>query len=137
MAEFIAGKTIETAENVIEVTSTPDKPLPIGVHRFQLVVKDDAGNLSQPALIEVVVRDSQVPTAVIDFADLRGTPQRAPDRPKDLPARARPTWRPASSSPTSGPCWPPISRGRRRVPSRRPRRRRSARAEGHGRVRRR
>lgn len=78
MAEFIAGKTIETAENVIEVTSTPDKPLPIGVHRFQLVVKDDAGNLSQPALIEVVVRDSQAPTAVIDFADLRGTPQREP-----------------------------------------------------------
>jgi len=43
--------TLETAEPRLQVTEA----LAPGRHRFQLVVTDDAGNQSDPALIEVVV----------------------------------------------------------------------------------
>jgi hypothetical protein len=41
----------------------------VGVYRFQLVVIDDSENASEPAFVEVLVRDSQKPTAVIDAPD--------------------------------------------------------------------
>ncbi|GAB4275680.1 MAG: hypothetical protein Kow0092_31310 [Deferrisomatales bacterium] len=66
MAQFQLNQPIETTEPFIEVTVDPQKPLAVGVHRFRLVVKDDAGNVSLPAFVEVVVRDTQRPTAVID-----------------------------------------------------------------------
>ena len=37
-----------------------------GQHVFRLVVTDDAGNQSAPAEVEVIIRDSQAPTAVLD-----------------------------------------------------------------------
>jgi hypothetical protein len=41
MAEFIISKEVTTDVPIIEVTITPDKPLPIGRQRFRLVVTDD------------------------------------------------------------------------------------------------
>jgi hypothetical protein len=65
MATFQPGTPIETTEPVVEVTVTPEAPLSTGRHRFQLVVVDDAGNTSDPDVVDVVVRDTQRPTAVL------------------------------------------------------------------------
>ncbi len=72
MPEFIPNEPIETAEPRIEVTIEPERPLPIGVHRFQLVVIDSAENPSQPSLVEVIIQDTQNPTAVLDVLDIQG-----------------------------------------------------------------
>ena len=66
MAEFTFGQTVETKEPVVEVTVSPDKPLPTGRLRFRLVVIDDSGNASEPSDVEVIIRDSERPTAVLD-----------------------------------------------------------------------
>ena len=50
---------------VIEVTLSPDKPLPIGRQRFQLIVTDNSGNTSKPDEVEVIVADQDAPTAVL------------------------------------------------------------------------
>lgn len=68
MATFELNVPIETAEPTIEVTVGANAPLTVGVHRFQLVVRDDSGNLSLPAFVDVVVRDTQRPTAVLDVS---------------------------------------------------------------------
>ena len=65
MPNFQIGTRVETAENVVEVTVTPAAPIPPGVHHFQLIVVDDAGNQSDPAIAQVVIRDATKPTAVI------------------------------------------------------------------------
>jgi hypothetical protein len=66
MPEFSLNKTIQTTESKVEVTVNPDAPLPIGPVRFKLVVFDDANNPSEPAFLDVVIRDSINPTAVLD-----------------------------------------------------------------------
>jgi hypothetical protein len=66
MTEFFPNKPIETAEPKIEVTISPNAPLPAGLTKFQLVVVDDAGNASDPAVVEVIIRDTLRPTAVLD-----------------------------------------------------------------------
>jgi hypothetical protein len=66
MPQFIKNTPVETTSATIEVTVNPTNPLPIGKHKFQLVVVDDSGNISQPAVTEVVVADKTKPTAVID-----------------------------------------------------------------------
>lgn len=66
MAIFEAGVPIETAENVISVDVTPNRPLSIGRHIFQLEVVDDSGNRSAPDRVEIIVRDEDNPTAVLD-----------------------------------------------------------------------
>ncbi len=65
MATFNLGVTVETAEPGVEVTINPDAPLAVGRHRFQLVVVDDSGNNSLPDTVDVIVRDSKLPTAVL------------------------------------------------------------------------
>jgi hypothetical protein len=66
MAVFTTGQPIVTAESSIEVTVSPATPLAPGQHRFQLVVVDDAGNASDPTMVDVVVVDDKKPTAVLD-----------------------------------------------------------------------
>lgn len=66
MAEFRLNQPIETSEPTIEVTVNPEEPLPVGQVRFQLVVFDESDNPSQPAFLDVIVRDNQAPTAVLD-----------------------------------------------------------------------
>jgi len=65
-AELKLNTPVETTDPVLVVKVDPANPLPTGVHRFQLVVVDDSGNQSDPAIVEIVVRDTQKPTAVID-----------------------------------------------------------------------
>lgn len=74
MPEFIPNQPIETSEAKIEVTVEPQNPLPIGPHRFQLIVTDTAGNKSTPHEVEVIIRDTQRPTAVLDIRDIEGRP---------------------------------------------------------------
>ena len=66
MAEFKPGLPLETDTPDVEVTVTPATPLAVGRHHFQLVVQDDSGNRSEPTVVEVIVRDTQKPTAVLD-----------------------------------------------------------------------
>jgi hypothetical protein len=66
MAEFKLNTPIETSDPTIEVTVSPTDPLPIGPLRFQLVVFDEQNNPSRPAFLEVTIRDTQLPTAVLD-----------------------------------------------------------------------
>jgi hypothetical protein len=66
MAEFFPNKPITTTESSVEVSVSPEQPLPVGPVRFQLVVFDEADNASEPAFLEVVIRDSEKPTAVLD-----------------------------------------------------------------------
>lgn len=66
MPVFAPNQPIKTDQPTVEVTIDAANTLPVGVHTFQLVVTDDSGNVSQPALVEIVVRDTQAPTAVID-----------------------------------------------------------------------
>lgn len=65
MATFVIGTPIETNVSSIEVTVDPNNPLPVGRHRFQLMVADDSGNNSLPDTVEVIVKDSTNPTAVL------------------------------------------------------------------------
>ena len=65
MASFVIGSPVESADALIEVTVDPATPLAVGRHRFQLVVVDDSGNQSLPDAVEIVVRDSTNPTAVL------------------------------------------------------------------------
>ena len=69
MADFKLNQPVKTEEPSVEVTVNPENPLAIGVHRFQLVVTDSAGNESKPAFVEVTVRDTQLPTAVLDVVE--------------------------------------------------------------------
>jgi hypothetical protein len=65
MPQFAIGSPVETEEPVVEVTVETEQPLPTGRHVFQLVVVDDSGNESKPDQVEVIVRDSELPTAVL------------------------------------------------------------------------
>jgi hypothetical protein len=65
MAEFIIGKPVELDRPNVEVTVNTDAPLPVGRHKFQLIVEDDSANQSLPDEVEIIVRDTQRPTAVI------------------------------------------------------------------------
>lgn len=66
MGTFVPGQAVVTTEPQVEVTVSPSSPLSPGRHRFQLVVVDDSGNESAPAMVDVVVIDNRKPTAVID-----------------------------------------------------------------------
>ena len=66
MPESRAGQPVVTDTPEVEVTVAANAPLPAGRHRFQLVVEDDSGNISGPSITEVIVRDTQKPTAVLD-----------------------------------------------------------------------
>jgi hypothetical protein len=65
MAEFAINADIVTKESSVEVTVNPDKPLPLGRHRFRLTVIDNAGNKSAPDEVEVVIADEDNPTALL------------------------------------------------------------------------
>ena len=65
MAVFVINTDIKTETPTIEVTLNPDRPLPLGRHRFRLVVVDDSNNSSRPDEVEVIVADQGAPTAVL------------------------------------------------------------------------
>jgi hypothetical protein len=96
MPQFVPGQPIETETRVVEVTVTRDT-LPPGQHRFRLIVTDDAGNVSTPALVEVVARDSQNPP---QFSTRRAWQKR--NKAFRFPGVARPIPRSAGFSAING-----------------------------------
>ena len=72
MAEFKVNQPIVQREAVVTVDVTPTAPLPLGANRFRLIVVDDAGNESEPTFLEVIVRDQDRPTAVLDVVNADG-----------------------------------------------------------------
>ena len=73
MAQFQVNTPIAQADPTIRVDVTPAAPLPLGANRFQLVVVDSAGNEPAPTVLDVIVRDTTKPTAVLDMVDAAGT----------------------------------------------------------------
>jgi len=65
MAEFVVNQDVVTDIPSVEVTITRTNALAIGRHRFRLIVVDDAGNVSQPDEVDVIVADQEAPTAVL------------------------------------------------------------------------
>lgn len=53
----------------IEVTIDPAAPLAAGDYKFRLVVEDDQGLVSEPAIVSVKVQDTR------PIASLEGTPE--------------------------------------------------------------
>lgn len=69
MAEFKPNVPVVQKDPVITVDINKDAPLPPGKYRFQLVVIDDSNNESDPAFLDVIVQDTQRPTAVLDMVN--------------------------------------------------------------------
>lgn len=65
MAEFVLGTDVVTESPTVEVTVSPNAPLPLGRQIFRLVVTDDAGNVSRPDEVVIIVADQDAPTAVM------------------------------------------------------------------------
>ena len=65
MAEFVLNQDVETDTPTVEVTITATNRLPLGRHRFRLIVVDNSGNLSAPDEVDVIVADQTAPTAVL------------------------------------------------------------------------
>ena len=66
MPVFALNQPIVTDQPTVQVTVDANNTLAVGTHTFELIVTDDSGNVSKPARVEIVVRDTQAPTAVID-----------------------------------------------------------------------
>jgi len=65
MAEFAVNTDVSTNTPTVEVTVSPDRPIPLGRQRFRLIVVDDAGNRSVADEVTVIVADQGAPTAVL------------------------------------------------------------------------
>ncbi|MCC6829080.1 MAG: hypothetical protein IT550_12715 [Novosphingobium sp.] len=72
MAEFKLNTPVVQKDAVVKVDVAAANPLPVGANRFRLIVVDDAGNLSDATFLDVVVRDTQKPTAVLDMVNSDG-----------------------------------------------------------------
>ena len=72
MPQFKPNQAVVQPDPAVKVESSRDSPLPVGANRFQLIVVDDAGNLSDPVVIEVIVAAALVPTAVLEVVDDSG-----------------------------------------------------------------
>lgn len=72
MPVFKVNTPVPQTGHTVKVDVTPAEPLPLGMNRFQLVVIDDAGNPSEPTFLNVIVRDSEKPTAVLQMVDSSG-----------------------------------------------------------------
>ena len=72
MPEFKVNQPVVQPDPMVKVDVGGAAPLPLGVNRFRLVVVDDSGNESEPAFLEVIVRDAGNPTAVLDMVNADG-----------------------------------------------------------------
>jgi len=72
MAVFKPNQQITQNTPSISVDVSTDNLLPVGVNKFQLVVVDDEGNVSQPVILQVIVQALHVPTAVLEMVDANG-----------------------------------------------------------------
>lgn len=107
MVSFVQGRAVKTAEPTVTV----DAGLPLGTHRFQLVVLTDTGQQSAPAFASVavvrIVTEPLNPTlstgvlspvTPLDTTLVRPRGQ-AEDAPRTTP-RARPATKPATQPAT-------------------------------------
>jgi hypothetical protein len=69
MPEFKPNVPVVQKDPLVSVDVARANPMPAGRYRFSLVVVDDADNESDPAFIDVIVRDTQRPTAVLDMVN--------------------------------------------------------------------
>jgi hypothetical protein len=69
MPVFKVNKPVNQLTALCQVDVTAAEPLPLGLNRFQLVVIDDAGNASAPITLDVIVRDTERPTAILEIVD--------------------------------------------------------------------
>jgi hypothetical protein len=69
MAGFTPNVPVVQNDPVVSVDMPATAPLPAGKYRFQLVVIDDAGTESDPAFIDVIIKDKVKPTAVLDMVN--------------------------------------------------------------------
>ena len=76
MPSFAVGQTIETRDPVILV----NEGLKVGSHRFQLVVRDTAGNASRPDVATIAVQREVVTDPVVspNRPDTNSRPSLAP-----------------------------------------------------------
>jgi hypothetical protein len=65
MAEFVINQDVVTEVPTVEVTVTPNNPLPVGRQRFRLIVADNSGLQSAPDEVIVIIADQEAPTAVL------------------------------------------------------------------------
>jgi hypothetical protein len=75
MAQFVPGRDREVkadGDPTLEILVDRQNLLKVGKHTFQLVVTDDSGNDSAPAVVTVIVVDRDRPTAVIDVVNAAG-----------------------------------------------------------------
>ncbi|MFW2349980.1 hypothetical protein [Qipengyuania sp.] len=72
MAKFVRNKPVQSDAPNVKVELATGEQLDLGANRFKLVVVDDAGNESEPAFIDVIVKDAAKPTAVLDLVDGNG-----------------------------------------------------------------
>ncbi len=71
LEELLASNSVKTPDPRLDI-QMPDQNLAVGQHRFSLTVTDDSGNQSTPAIISVIVQDTQAPTAVLDLRNEQG-----------------------------------------------------------------
>lgn len=69
MPEFKPNVPVVQKGPLISVEVNPDSPMAPGKYRFQLIVIDDARNESAPAFLDVIIADTQRPTAVLDMVN--------------------------------------------------------------------
>ena len=75
-ADLQTGRQVETVDSNIPMSIflSGVVELAVGQHQFELVVTDDSGNESAPAILTVIVVDIVRPTAVIEIRDATGRP---------------------------------------------------------------
>ena len=71
--EDIRSNQLKTSDATLTIQMPNDK-LGIGAHTFQLMVEDESGNVSTPAAIQLIVVDTEAPTAVLTVTDEQGRP---------------------------------------------------------------
>ncbi len=72
MVKFTPNTPVVQPDAQVKVDVTADAPLGLGPHRFRLVVVDDSGNQSDPTFIDIIVKDKDKPTAVLQLVDANG-----------------------------------------------------------------
>lgn len=72
MATFKPNVPVVQQDPVVSVDVTAASPLPVGKHTFILTVVDDSGNESDKVSIDIIVQDTDRPTAVLDLVDKSG-----------------------------------------------------------------
>jgi len=71
LENLLTTQQVETPDSQLMI-QMPNQKLSVGQHRFSLTVEDDSGNVSQSALVTVIVMDTTAPTAVLDLLDEQG-----------------------------------------------------------------